>query len=112
MASQSQTFKRKRPIRKLAPLPTEDYFSANIVQVVVKTEEQAVPNKRKRIKSSPGVCAVLKKCMVLASVLGSSVTVAKFDSNPGIHFEGIGLIKLVTTKWKLITYYDIYSLER
>jgi len=45
--------------------------------------------------------------LLLPIALCSPINVTKFDTKPGIFFEQIGSVKLSTTNWNIIVYYDL-----
>lgn len=93
----------KRHIQRIAPLPTEDNMK------ISQTEEQPheIPCKKLKKPSVNLTTALLLTVFMLPLAWASAITNTEFDSNLGMHFEGIGSIKLSKTDWQLIVYYDL-----
>ncbi|KAL7726097.1 hypothetical protein ACLKA6_010144 [Drosophila palustris] len=82
---------KKRPINEAEDTGTTD---APIAQ-------------RKRLMSPTISSSMLILLLMLPLVLAQSVSVAKFDTKPGIYYEKIGQTMRAISDWTMVIYYDL-----
>lgn len=63
--------------------------------------------KTKTSRIQANLLIALVSLMLLPLALCSPINVTKFDNHPGIYFEQIGSVKLSTTNWNMIVYFDL-----
>ncbi|CAD7092809.1 unnamed protein product [Hermetia illucens] len=81
-------------------------------------EPSEMPSRQRKKRTVEKVfLTVLFTCLPVRTINTKEVEVVKFSQQPGIHFESSGEIKLISSYWKLVVYFDLQlsripSLER
>ncbi|XP_058987951.1 uncharacterized protein LOC131806981 [Musca domestica] len=51
--------------------------------------------------------SVILALLLMPVVLCDMLKITQFHNDPGLHFEGLGTVKLNTAEWKMLVYYDL-----
>lgn len=93
----------KRPIHRLAPLPVDE--TTTTTQPSNTSTE--VPRKKQRTSLTNFTTVLLIILFMMPLACATGIINTEFNSNLGIHFEGIGSVKLSKADWQIIVYYDL-----
>jgi len=66
----------------------------------------------KRSRIHPNLLVALLSLMMLPLVLCSPITVTTFNGNAGLYFQQIGSVRLSTTTWNMVVFYDLEPYQR
>lgn len=72
-------------------------------------ESNSSPKKRPRLQST--LLLSILMFMLLPLVLCGSVQHTKFDNKPGLYFEKTGNIRLATSDWNMVVFFDLQPLH-
>lgn len=113
----------KRAIQYLAPLPKlndekEEGQQQSIQQATTSTDnveshsftpssDEMSKIKKRRMSALPSMPILLIALLAFPLIFAAKVEITEFESNVGIHFEGIGNTRVSRSEWNIITYYEL-----
>lgn len=62
---------------------------------------------KRRNSFASSIVTVLLTCLIIPFSRGSPINITKFGAQPGIHFDNLGISKLISNEWNIIVYYNL-----